>query len=296
MKWNETNVELEALKYNRRIEFKRNARGAYAYACKYKLLDEICKHMKQHDYSLNFKKIEPNSEIIQPRVFKTIWNYDLCKKEALKYKRRVDFRDGSPGAYYYALKNNISDEICKHMQTNPQNKKPKKKQTFQDRRQSKINNLHLIASKYNKLKDFRENDYNAYYSSKSLGVFKEITAHMRKMKHIENEYSFEECVNSAINKRNIGDFKNKCYNQYKYAESKHWIDQISLILNLNRLIDKNNNYIQNLEVLNTSLNSQIEINNHKLDSFKTINENTQKTIENIFSLNNGKYVDIEYGN
>lgn len=45
------------------------------------------------------------------------WNFENCKKEALKYKTRNDFRVNSSGAYDAAYKNKWIDEICIHMIT-----------------------------------------------------------------------------------------------------------------------------------------------------------------------------------
>jgi predicted GIY-YIG superfamily endonuclease len=43
------------------------------------------------------------------------WSKDKCKKEALKYNHRNDFRKGSRGAYELARRNKWLDDICNHM-------------------------------------------------------------------------------------------------------------------------------------------------------------------------------------
>lgn len=43
------------------------------------------------------------------------WNYDLCKKEANKYKTRNEFKRKSCGAYTFSYRNGLLDEICSHM-------------------------------------------------------------------------------------------------------------------------------------------------------------------------------------
>jgi hypothetical protein len=43
------------------------------------------------------------------------WTYESAQEEALKYNTRTEFSDGSGGAYNYAKKHNIFDEICSHM-------------------------------------------------------------------------------------------------------------------------------------------------------------------------------------
>lgn len=43
------------------------------------------------------------------------WNYKACKKEALKYETRNEFKVNSKGAYESAAKNGWRDDICSHM-------------------------------------------------------------------------------------------------------------------------------------------------------------------------------------
>ena len=44
------------------------------------------------------------------------WTKKACKKEALKYKKRSDFKKGSNGSYNADRKNGWLDEICAHME------------------------------------------------------------------------------------------------------------------------------------------------------------------------------------
>ena len=43
------------------------------------------------------------------------WTEQTCKKEALKYKNRSQFKKHAGGAYKFAKKNKILDFICSHM-------------------------------------------------------------------------------------------------------------------------------------------------------------------------------------
>lgn len=96
-KWSNKDVcHKEALKYQTRSEFQYKSNGAYTYAMRHYFLDEICNHMKNHH------EIKWNSK-------------EACAKEALKYKRRIDFARDSNSAYTYALKHGFLDEICSHM-------------------------------------------------------------------------------------------------------------------------------------------------------------------------------------
>lgn len=84
----------EALKYTTRKEFQNNSKGAYLYATRQGILNQICSHM------------------ITGYGF---WTIPLAQEEALKYESRKDFERSSNGAYYFAYRNGYLDEICKHM-------------------------------------------------------------------------------------------------------------------------------------------------------------------------------------
>jgi hypothetical protein len=47
------------------------------------------------------------------------WSFENCKKEALKYNYKKDFRNNCKGAYNKALKNKWIDDICSHMNELP---------------------------------------------------------------------------------------------------------------------------------------------------------------------------------
>lgn len=93
--WNKELIKKEALKYNTRSQFARNASGAYAAAKRLGCFDEVCAHMTI--------------------LWQKKWNDESCKKEAGKYKTRTAFQNNCPGAYSYAEKHNILDIICAHM-------------------------------------------------------------------------------------------------------------------------------------------------------------------------------------
>jgi hypothetical protein len=45
-----------------------------------------------------------------------VWDDESVKQEALKYQNREAFRLGSLGAYSYAKKNNMLDDVTSHME------------------------------------------------------------------------------------------------------------------------------------------------------------------------------------
>lgn len=95
--WNFELVKKEALKYVIRKEFQENSKGAYLYAFRCGILDEICSHMDSG---------------------RGIWNFELTQKEALKYESKKDFERDSCGAYCFAYRNGYLDEVCNHMMDN----------------------------------------------------------------------------------------------------------------------------------------------------------------------------------
>ena len=87
-----------ASKYHHKKDFLHGDKSAYTIARLRGILDEICSHMPE--------------ERKPPRYWN---NKKRCRREALKYKSRMDFCKGSSGAYCSALRNGWLNEICKHM-------------------------------------------------------------------------------------------------------------------------------------------------------------------------------------
>jgi hypothetical protein len=144
--WTKDKCQDEALKYKTKNEFKKNARSAYGSAKKNKWFDEICLHMlpvyecwtrekcekeimkyktKKELYKSNinllyainnnnwFDLLEHLSSSKKPNGY---WkDKENCRKEALKYNNRNEFREKCGGAINSATKYGWLDEICKHM-------------------------------------------------------------------------------------------------------------------------------------------------------------------------------------
>jgi len=97
MYWTKKKCQEEALKYNTRTDFQNGSSSAYQKSMRNGWLDDICSHMEQ---------------LIKPI---DSWTFDECKKEALKYNTRTDFRIKSHGAFQASIKNGWYKEICSHM-------------------------------------------------------------------------------------------------------------------------------------------------------------------------------------
>lgn len=159
-KWNESNVKIEALKYNSRGEFSKKSGGAYGYALRNNLIDEYCKHMEIDEKS-----------------------YDEIKREVLKiakkYSTRNEFHNKDSAAYYKAKQLGFFDEAVSHMLI------IKKKWT----KEEVINE----AKKYKTRQEFRKNNKPAFDWAYKLSIENIAFNHMPKLKW----YTLEEAISEA---------------------------------------------------------------------------------------------------
>ena len=100
--WSLENLQAEALKYDNKVDFRKNSNPAFLTASRKNLLDQICSHMEAGKL--------PNGHWL---------NKDNCAAEALKYTNRRAFSLGNSSAYHGADSNGWLDEICAHMDFNP---------------------------------------------------------------------------------------------------------------------------------------------------------------------------------
>ena len=86
-----------ALKFNSKIEFKRENNSSYASALRNNWLNECCAHM---------------ISLFKPKGY---WTLEKCKDGALNCNSRVEFKKKYQGAFGAAKRNNWLDECCAHM-------------------------------------------------------------------------------------------------------------------------------------------------------------------------------------
>ena len=139
------------------------------------------------------------------------WTKETVHKEALKYKRRVDFQKNSPSAESCARRNKWMDEVCSHMVRLKTNGR-----TIEDCRE--------VALKYNVMKDFQKNECGVYLYSKRRGWLHEITSHMKK--NIRWEHRKEEVRQVALKYKHRGEFCLKDEMYYEVARRWGWLDDI----------------------------------------------------------------------
>jgi len=107
-KWNEESCRIEALKYTCRSGFRKGAAGAYNAALRGGFLQKICKDMEYQ---------------CKPPGY---WTEENCRKEALKYSCRSDFKKGASRACVLAREGNFFETICAHMPKNKSKRQPSK--------------------------------------------------------------------------------------------------------------------------------------------------------------------------
>ena len=189
--WTKELVLEKALKYETRKEFIKKSSGAYDYARKNNILEEVCSHMKKYEDKWNKQKVieealkyKSRAEFIKKssgaykyakrhnlldKAYSHMrvviqWNRRLASKEALKYETRREFVRKSHGAYHYARKNNILEEVCSHM------KKPKR-WTKQE--------VIEIASKYETKSEFRVKGGGAYNYAYRHNLFDNVLSFLK---------------------------------------------------------------------------------------------------------------------
>ena len=156
LKWYLNNILQEALKYSSRGEFEQNSRGTYNAAKRSKLLGIVCKHMVKVDQS------GKNNQHFK-------WTTEILTKEALKYSSRSDFKHGSSGAYYSAIKRNVLGKICKHM-SRPSAYNLKWTEEL----------IRNEALKFNNREEFQKHSSGARAAAIKMDIYEETCSHMKK--------------------------------------------------------------------------------------------------------------------
>jgi len=166
--WTEEILRNEALKYQTKVEFKKNNRKAYdaAIGKNKNFWNEITSHMDSSHY--------------------TKWTKELLIQEALKYDNISDFHSKSKGGYQAAKK--IGDDFIKIITSH-----------IPPHRRWTNDALRDEALKYTTKSDFRKNNRGAYQTSKDRKILNDICVHMEKIgsKHLRIIYVYEFPDNSA---------------------------------------------------------------------------------------------------
>ena len=192
---NYNNCYNEAKKYKSRTEFSKN-QPAYKAACKNGWLD---------DYTWFEKKQKPTG----------YWNdYDNCYNEAKKYSSKIEFRNGSSGAYQVASRNGWLDD---YTWLEKRNALPKNYWTY-DRCKKE-------AQQYKSRNNFRDGSRSAYEASFRNGWLDEWFP-------IEATKA-ERCYNEAKKYKSREEFKLNSPELYKYAKNQNLLKNYTWLEKMN---------------------------------------------------------------
>jgi superfamily II DNA or RNA helicase len=189
----------ESLKYKKRSEFFRNSGSCYNSCKSNGWLDEVCEHMDGKGYL--------------PIGY---WTLEKSKKEALKYKSRVDFVKGSSACYQVCRSNGWMDEVCSHMDYKI---RPSKYFTFEE--------VKKTISIYNTRQDLKKSDINLYNVINKRGwmdeLFKDKPNNGFKLRiaDITKEQSQEKSLLCKTRR----EFSLKYPAEYKAAFRNGWLDE-----------------------------------------------------------------------
>lgn len=152
--WTKERCHEEALMYQVRTNF---AKGSTAYKAAQKngWIDDICSHM---------------TSIQKPNGY---WTLERCQAEALKYRTKTDFANGSK-AYQRAHRNGWLDQICSHMIKG-------KRQVTSDKKPSGYwtkEKCQEEALKYSTRSNFKR-DSTSYKAAQRNGWLDDICSHMK---------------------------------------------------------------------------------------------------------------------
>jgi predicted GIY-YIG superfamily endonuclease/nuclear transport factor 2 (NTF2) superfamily protein len=246
--WDYTKCEQEALKYKSRTEFHRKSGSAYSAANKLGILDTICSHMQkkepwriwtkekchrvalkyktkkdfQADCSAAYSSATKNGfldeickHMVPYRKPKGFWDFEECRKQAIKFQTRSEFQKGNVSAYREALNNGWLDEISSHMKSNinPKNYWTKKR-------------CHEEALKYNTRSKFQKHSNTAYCKSIREKWLDEICSHMVEIKKPNNYWTKEKCAEISNQFNTKSEFRKKHSNIYAQAHRKGFLDEI----------------------------------------------------------------------
>lgn len=183
--WTVDKVKIEAKKYSHRTKFRKGSKGAYEYARRNNILEEVCEHME---------------------ILKKVWSKEEIKQEALKYLSRGKFYTYSQNAYAAANRMNILDEVCGHMKSvNSWDKE----------------SLRICALKYSTKWEFSKNSGGAYKTALKLGILEDICGHMKNVYRYWDENSI---FKEALKYETRGDFSKESPSAYGAAIRKNILD------------------------------------------------------------------------
>lgn len=141
------------------------------------------------------------------------WNHENVREEAKKYNSRKEFELGSLGAYKYANKHGIIDEVCSHME-----------KIFNSYTEESI---HAEAKKYKTILEFRKKAGKFYQAASKRKILNKIFSHMKFNKKPSGYWNNKQnCIEVCKLCRNISDVENKYPAAYKAIKKNKWDEEM----------------------------------------------------------------------
>lgn len=140
---------------------------------------------------------------------------EFCRKIALQYIDKTEFRNSNPHFYGYMCRRGWIDELCEHMTQ----RKKKNGYWTKERCWEK-------AKKYSRRTDFQKYDTAAYSKAFKKGWLDDICSHMSYMEFIPSKWTKETCTIKAQECDTRGEFKKKYPNAYGAALDNGWLDEL----------------------------------------------------------------------
>lgn len=192
--WSKERCVEDALNYSTKTEWCKNS-SSYQIACKNLWLDECCTHMK---------------ELQKPNGY---WTLEKCKKEALKYNTKVEWRKKHSLSYGASKRNKWIEECCIHMSTT---RKP-------DGYWSKERCVEDALNYTNKGEWFKKSQ-SAYGAAQKNEWLDECCSHMCELQKPKCYWSKERCLEDALNYNTKSEWKKKS-SGYSTSLRNNWIDE-----------------------------------------------------------------------
>jgi len=206
VKWTKERCAEVAANCKSRDEIKKKFPGAYGAMQRNKWLVELLSHIPKK------KRSKP---IHRKKTPSPVWPYKVCKKEALKYKHKSDFMQGTPGAYHAAHKKGWIDEICAHMT------KKKLKPLIWSKEKCKE-----VALQCRTKKEFRQKYTGAHYAATKNGWLEEVCSHMEQIRRPGGYWTKSNCKRAAADCKSRSEFGEKYSQAYTISNKNGWLDEI----------------------------------------------------------------------
>ena len=190
--WDYDKCYEEAKKYKTRSEFMAKASGAYAKAKDNGWLK---------DYTWFIEKCKPSG----------YWTYENCYEEAKKYKSKISFKKGCPGAYNVSYKNKWIDDYTWFERPVSCRKKWYRENCYEE------------AKRYKTRTDFQYGSCGAYKVAKNNGWLDDYTWFIEKYKPNGYWDNYEKCYEEAKRYKTRTDFEYGSHSAYKVANKNGWL-------------------------------------------------------------------------